>query len=539
LLISYSYSGGRDGVICAWDLNHNAATPGGHSAVVDSARTNGRPKSITRFRAQTQAHTHWINDITLAQQHSTLVSASSDLLVKAWRPLASDAQEPVTIGQHADYVKCVATPSQSTNWVASGGLDRKIYLWDLSGAGKTLEIDVRGEEVPQKGSVYALGVTHDILANGGPESIVRLWDPRSGQRITKFVGHTDLIRAILISESGDMVLSASSDQTVKVWSVTAGRCMHTLTMHDHSVWALFSDDPGLNVFYSSDRSGLVVKTDVRETKGDMDNGLSLAIAKENDGVSKMVAWDDSIWTATATASINRWKDVDTGGSMRLPEAYKQHRASMTTVRSRETVAPVSAADEPAKPTIPAKSILRISNTASFPLVIGRDGEDPFSGLTRKGSELTEQVASNVEPIHHLPEETIEGQFGLVKHKLLNDRRRVLTLDTAGDVLMWDLIQVRTSLVLISFLILTISQCRPIKSFGKRHLEDVEPEVNTREAVAPWCSVDISSGNLTVVLEPYNCFDAEMYADELVLEEPVEFREDQRSTFHYWLNPLRC
>jgi hypothetical protein len=31
-----------------------------------------------------------------------------------------------------------------------------------------------------------------------------------------------------------------------------------------------------------------------------------------------------------------------------------------------------------------------------------------------------------------------------------------------------------------------------------------------------------------VLEPYNCFDAEMYADELVLEEPVEFREDQRS-----------
>jgi WD repeat-containing protein 48 len=47
-------------------------------------------------------------------------------------------------------------------------------------------------------------------------------------------------------------------------------------------------------------------------------------------------------------------------------------------------------------------------------------------------------------------------------------------------------------------------------------------------VAPWCSIDISSGNLTVVLEPYNCFDAEMYADELVLDEPVEFREDQRS-----------
>lgn len=56
-------------------------------------------------------------------------------------------------------------------------------------------------------------------------------------------------------------------------------------------------------------------------------------------------------------------------------------------------------------------------------------------------------------------------------------------------------------------------------------------MNTREAVASWCSIDTSSGNLTVVLEPNNCFDAEMYADELELEEPVEFREDQRSTYH--------
>ena len=37
--------------------------------------------------------------------------------------------------------------------------------------------------------------------------IIRVWDPRSGQRITKFAGHTDNIRALLISESGDTVRS--------------------------------------------------------------------------------------------------------------------------------------------------------------------------------------------------------------------------------------------------------------------------------------------------------------------------------------------
>lgn len=68
----------------------------------------------------------------------------------------------------------------------------------------------------------------------------------------------------------------------------------------------------------------------------------------------------------------------------------------------------------------------------------------------------------------------------------------------------------------------------MQSFGKRHLEDVEPEVNTVEAVAPWCSIDTSSGSVTATLDPFNCFDAEVYADELELENAADFREDQRS-----------
>lgn len=390
-------------------------------------------------------------------------------------------------------------------------------MWDINGGGKSLEIDVRGEEVTEKGSVYALSVGRSILASGGPESIVRLWDPKSGKRITKLVGHTDNIRSILVNEAGDTVMTASSDQTVKVWSVTAGRCMYTLTMHNDSVWSLFSDHPELSVFYSSDRSGLVVKTDVRET-ADMDEGLSVAIALEHNGVSKIVASDKYIWTASASSSINRWLNVETGPDAPLPESLKQLRASSTSPPSQQ---PPMATVNGSSKEIPTNSILRISNTASFPPhseSVSEPNLTTASNISRKGSEvLVEPFVPAVQPIHHLPEETIEGQNGLVKHKLLNDRRRVLTLDTAGDVLLWDLIK-----------------CEVIQRFGKRHLEDVEPEVNTLEAVAPWCSIDTSSGNLTVVLEPFNCFDAEMYADELKLEEPVEFREDQRINLGKWI-----
>lgn len=374
-----------------------------------------------------------MNDIVLAANRSALVSASSDLTVKVWRPLAGDT-DAHTIGQHADYVKCVAT-TPGVDWVASGGLDRKVYLWDINGQGKTLELDTQGEEKPEKGSVYSLAVGRSIVANGGPEAIVRLWDPRSGKGITKFVGHTDLIRSILINESCDTIMTASSDQTIKVWSVTAGRCMHTFTMHNASVWSLSSDHPDLSVFYSSDRSGLVVKTDVRGST-ENDEGLSVALAQEHNGVIKVVTTDDYLWTASASASINRWANIDTGSGALLSEELRQVRAASLSLSSQP---PVELPPTGMRKEIPTKSVLRISHNASFPPQ-ATDSSDVVP-LVRKGSELVDPGDAGPEPIHHLPEETIEGQTGLVKHKLLNDRRRVLTLDTAGDVLLWDLIKV--------------------------------------------------------------------------------------------------
>ncbi|EFW98425.1 WD repeat protein [Grosmannia clavigera kw1407] len=565
---SILYSGGRDGVVCAWDMhldqpktssdadkaNDNDTAPKPVQAA--DTTTDGSPpkpavspaRQTATSRAQTQAHMHWINDIVLAQNNSVLVTASSDLLVKAWRPRAGDNNdEPAILGRHEDYAKCVASPGQQATWVASGGLDRRIRLWDLQGGGNTnqiLEIDVSGEERAEKGSVYALRATHSLLASGGPESTVRLWDPRTGKNITKFVGHTDNVRAILINGAGDTVLTASSDQTVKVWSVTAGRCMHTLTMHNDSVWSLYADRPDLGIFYSGDRSGLVVKTDVRGSLNDMDAGFSVAVAQEHGGVNKVVASDGFIWTSTSSSSINRWRDVDTGAALqRLQQQQLQqsprpfspadtmrpHSSSVSTVKSGGGGGGIAtlAVAVTAGPEIPPRSILRISNTATFPRLVSTDTLT-LSGSSvhgRKNSEVAtmadEETATaeevGIEPIQRLPVETIEGNFGLVKHRLLNDRRRALTLDTAGEVLLWDLIR-----------------CKQLRRFGKRHLEDVEPEVNTTEAVAPWCSIDVSSGNLMVVLDAYNCFDAEMYADELVLDEPFAFREDQRINLGKWI-----
>lgn len=440
-------------MICAWDLDisSNKATPTPSNPFISpedppSDPTSKTPTS-TSFRRQVQAHTHWVNDLALAQSNSALVSASSDITVKVWRPHAEDNLPPQTIGLHSDYVKCVATPNSHADWVASGGLDHKICLWDLNGAGEKLSINVGDEESSAKGSVYALSVGGSILASGGPESIVRVWDPRSGKRITKFVGHTDNIRDVLVNQDGDTIVTASSDQTVKVWSMAAGRCMYTLTMHNDSVWSLFSNHPQLSIFYSGDRSGHVAKTDTRNC-ADMDEGLCVAVCQEHEGVNKVVYAEDYIWTATSSSSINRWNDVDTKAEVQIPESPRNHRLSSTTSWSKippPRPASPNVANGNGKKPIPFNCVLRLSNTAAFPGPRMResDANAIYSGSSvRKPSEaILDPDSGIIVPFHSLPEETIEGQNGLIKHVLLNDRKRVLTLDTAGEVMMWDLLKV--------------------------------------------------------------------------------------------------
>lgn len=352
--------------------------------------------------------------------------------MRLWRPHSESTEVPDPIGKHADYVKALATPGSHASWVASGGLDHKVYLWDLNGGGEVLNIDACGEDRTAKGSVYALGAVSSVIASGGPESVVRVWDPKSGKLITKFVGHTDNIRDILVNQDGDTIMTASSDQTIKVWSLTAGRCMHTLTMHNDSVWSLYSNHPRLSVFYSSDRSGLVAKTDTRYS-ADIEQGICVAALQEHEGVVNVVAAGDHIWTATPKSSINRWHDIDTTAEIESPSSKERETTSGTPEKESTAV--------PRRKKIPYESLLLLSSTSILP-----NSRIPKAGPLANGrpqssqSDLDDEMGLT-EPVYSLPDETIEGQHGIIKYFFLNDRKRTLTQDSAGEVVLWDLLKV--------------------------------------------------------------------------------------------------
>lgn len=107
-------------------------------------------------------HTDWVNDIVLCDNGTrgntrngnliyicklknsfsmqTVVSASSDRTIKIWKPYSDTPKVAHTIGLHTDYAKCL-TYASKLGWVASGGLDRRINIWDIEKSEAALSID--------------------------------------------------------------------------------------------------------------------------------------------------------------------------------------------------------------------------------------------------------------------------------------------------------------------------------------------------------------------------------------------------------------
>lgn len=111
-----------------------------------------------------------------------------------------------------------------------------------------------------------------------------------------------------------LTLSVAS---IKLWSLSSQRCLHTFTHHTESVWSLFSSHPALEVFYSGDRSGLVCKVDV-EGCADVSEGECIVLCQDagsdrpgtsgSEGINKIVAMDDNLlWTASGSSSVKRWR----------------------------------------------------------------------------------------------------------------------------------------------------------------------------------------------------------------------------------------
>ena len=158
---------------------------------------------------------------------SGVASAETDPMPPA-PPTEEEEDEGMEVEAESNMsVECVGFAPGELKWVASGGMDKVLKVWDLS-------TGLCRSAMGHKASVVGMK-WHSVLplvATAALDNILRLWDARNGACLVEFTGHTEMVtsldlqRVACLDDQGleqgqDVLVSVADDRTARVFHFDA------------------------------------------------------------------------------------------------------------------------------------------------------------------------------------------------------------------------------------------------------------------------------------------------------------------------------
>jgi len=344
-----TFEGHSEGISCV-QFDGSRIVSGSHDKTIRvwNIKTNSKWSVLTLT-----GHSGEVRCLHLEPGGNRLVSGSTDTTIKVWdldiQPEWSSIGCRVTMVGHTDTVRCVHMSSRA-GIVISGSYDRSLMIWCLK-TGRC-EAILRGHEghvvclyVPERdggqhqrattnpqstrrsnfGSSSSESedsdherctvdsgsdVTGDIILSGSSDMTIKVWCIRTHQNLKTLRGHRDAVTCLSLTEAANVtssrqrprIISGSLDRTIKLWDLATGDCLSTLD------WMSSEGHTGVVRCLQTDAWRIVSAADDKTIKvWSLDSGQRLVTLRSHtDGVTCLQFNDFFIVSGSYDKTVKLW-----------------------------------------------------------------------------------------------------------------------------------------------------------------------------------------------------------------------------------------
>lgn len=195
------------------------------------------PRSPARHTLQ--SHREPITCVAFHPIFSSLASGSEDYTIKIWDWELGELERTVKGHTKAVLDLDFGGPRGGT-LLASCSSDLTIKLWDPSDEYKNIRTlpghdhSVSAVRFVPSGAAGSPS-SGNLLVSASRDKTLRIWDVSTGYCLKTIQGHSDWVRDVSPSFDGRWLVSASNDQSVRIWDASSGEPKATMMGHTHVV----------------------------------------------------------------------------------------------------------------------------------------------------------------------------------------------------------------------------------------------------------------------------------------------------------------
>jgi WD40 repeat protein/serine/threonine protein kinase len=219
-----------------------------------------------------QGHTGVVGSASFSPDGTRIVTGSFDNTAKIWD--AQTGKELLGLTGHTFGVKSASFSPDGTR-IVTGSFDNTAKIWEVPSArrfppqggslGAAGGVERDSEGLARTGKILLTLKGHTNFVNSAAfradgarvvtasnDQTAKVWDAHTGKELLTLKGHTTWVASAAFSPDGDRIVTGSYDQTAKVWDAHTGKELLTLKGHTFGVRCVAFSPDGTRILTGSE-----------------------------------------------------------------------------------------------------------------------------------------------------------------------------------------------------------------------------------------------------------------------------------------------